>query len=427
MNLQSCIKVAHERCETPERTIDILERIIGQRHDYWIHEETITDTLHWSALFIEGMDFRAMGKGITPALSRAGALAEAAEWLATLEVADLPGYVAADQDQLQDPLRLEDLLSHVSSADSAVIERIKELDAAKHWVDGRSLFGDGVVKLPIEYIRRISGPNGKAAGNRIEEALVHALNEVFERRAHIAVLKNRMVVPTIDQQTIKDPVVRAQLDFVREKGIEVILKDLSLGGALPCIGAYFCDPNIPGTHQFHHFFKVGSSFASDNALVRVFTEYVQGRRIDEFVEAGSIADSDRVLKHDFRALRTQPGECDNFMSSFMFGFVPLARADFLREGEVIPYRRTGGYADCLEDIGRAGEILESLGLCCYVVDWTDPAIGFPVVQAIVPGYSDVLPFHPASSQVLFREWTRTDVLRSYSLNGKVRQKETGNE
>ena len=49
-----------------------------------------------------------------------------------------------------------------------------------------------------------------------------------------------------------------------------------------------------------------------------------------------------------------------------------------------------------------------------VVDFTDPKIGFPVAQVIVPGYSDVLPYHPASSDVLWRGWTREDVLCSYT-------------
>jgi len=36
-----------------------------------------------------------------------------------------------------------------------------------------------------------------------------------------------------------------------------------------------------------------------------------------------------------------------------------------------------------------------------------------VAQVIIPGYSDVLPFHPADSHGLFRRWTRTQVLESY--------------
>ena len=112
-------------------------------------------------------------------------------------------------------------------------------------------------------------------------------------------------------------------------------------------------------------------------------------------------------------MRTQPDDCDNFMSCFMFGFVPYRNADFLREGEVIPFDKGPQYTDCLEDIAHARAICETLGKDFIAIDLTDPAIGFPVAQVIIPGYSDVLPFHPADSRALFERWTRTQVLESY--------------
>ena len=117
--------------------------------------------------------------------------------------------------------------------------------------------------------------------------------------------------------------------------------------------------------------------------------------------------------HDFRRLRTQPDDCDNFMSAFMFGFVPYRRADFLREGEVVPFEAGPRYMDCLDDIDQARAICTALGKDYVVVDLTDPEIGFPVAQVVIPGYSDVLPFHPASSGGMFRRWTRAEVLQSY--------------
>ena len=48
-----------------------------------------------------------------------------------------------------------------------------------------------------------------------------------------------------------------------------------------------------------------------------------------------------------------------------------------------------------------------------IVDLTDPGIGFPVVQVIIPGYSDVLPYHPKSSRVLFKRVSQADALKSY--------------
>lgn len=409
MKLESRIKIAHGRCVEPSETIARLEPIIRARHDYWLHEEEVGEHFHWAAMFIEGLDFRSMGKGTTPEFSRAGAFAEGAEWLTACEVGDLPGYVCAHERDVRDALPIADLVSHIATATPPVIERIRALDEAWHWVDGFSLRDERVVKVPIEYTRMISGPNGKATGNFIEEAIVHATNEIFERRAHVTVLRNKMVVPTFDIETIHHPLICAQIEFIRSKGIDVILKDLSFGGVLPCVGAYFRDRNVPDEFQFHHFFKVGASFDREEALIRMFTEFTQGRRQHEFASSDLAA----LLDHDFRRIRTQSADCDNFMSAFMFGFVPYRSADFLNEGEVVPFDAGPQYMDCMDDISHARSICEALGKDYLVVDLTDPQIGFPVAQVIIPGYSDVLPFHPAASRGLFHRMTRPEVLASY--------------
>ncbi|MBL7075949.1 MAG: YcaO-like family protein [Kiritimatiellae bacterium] len=412
MKLQSCKRIAGGRCETPENTIAHLEPLLRAKHEYRLIEEEVAEHLHWSALFIDELEFRAMGKGTSELWSRAGALAESAEWMAARAVTALPGYQVGHQDEITNAFPIEKMLPHVSTLTPALLERIRTLDCSQHWVDGISLFSNETVSLPIEYIRQISGPNGLASGNRLEEALVHAMTEIFERRSHITVLKNRMVIPTIDPASIPSRLIQELLAFVQDKGIEVTIKDLSFGGELPCIGAYFKDSNIPEEFQFHHFFKVGAAFDLELALTRVFTEYVQGRRLDEFIQARP-DDQERVLKDDFRNLKCVGDDTDIFLSSFMFGFVPFTRADFLEKGDVVPFDRGHPSDDCLDDIQRALDIYANLGLDCFVVDFTDPAVGFPVVQVVVPGYSDALPYHPHDSHILYRRWTRDEVLNSY--------------
>lgn len=411
MKLRSCRKNKYGRCLDPAVTARNLESILS-KYDYWIHEEQVAPRLHWSALFIENMDFRAMGKGTDAIQSRAGALAEAAEWLTPSPTEKLPGYVTARQDELENPLEIEALLPHIANATPPVLERIKSSDSARHWVDGYSLMHDRTLKVPIEYVRLIHGPNGKAAGNCLEEALVHATNEVFERRVHVTVLRNKMVMPTIMPSTIPSAIVLEYMAFMADQEIEVTLKDLSFGGVMPCIGAYFKDRSIPPEYQFHHSFKVGASFNKEEALIRVFTEYVQGRRNDEFLPRSpeSLA---RILKPDFRSLLSRDDSCDNFLSSFMFGFVPYRDASFLEKGKQAPFENDSGHEDCLEDIAHARRVCETLGLDYIAVDMSDPSTSFAVVQVVIPGYSDVLPFHPPSSPGLFRQITRTDVLKMY--------------
>lgn len=416
MKLQSRKKLAHDRCVQPAQTIARLEKIFSARYDYWLHEEVVSEELHWSAMFIEGLDFRSMGKGLTPEGSKVGALAEGAEALLSRETGALAGYLGARECDVENAVSIASLLEHVASATPSVLERIRALDEAYHWVDGYSLIHQTTKKIPIEYARFISGPNGRAAGNNLEEAILHGALEVFERRAQIAVLRNRLVVPTIDASSIKDAFVQRQILFLRKHGIEVVFKDLSFEGVLPCIGAYFVDQNIPEEYQFRHFFKVGASFDTREALQRIFTEYAQGRRKHEFLEPHAPRIESAVsalLDHDFRRLPAQPDDCDNFMSAFMFGFVPYRCGEFLREGAVVSLDETPSSEDCLEDVEQVCAICETLGKDCLVVDLSDPEHDFSVVQVIVPGYSDVLPFHPADSCALVKKWTRTDVLESY--------------
>lgn len=415
VKLTSCPKLPCGRSVEPEETVSRLQALLRAKYDYWVHQEQVDARLHWSALFIEELEFRAMGKGVTAMLSHAGALAEAAEWLLCRKMEQLPGYEEASDDawEGQPHLSLESLLAHVATATPPVMEQIRALPAARQWADGWSLMHDTSVKVPIGYVDIINGPNGKAAGNTLEEAIEHAVLEIFERRAHITVLRNRLVMPTIDPGTVQDPLVHELWDFLRARDIEVTLKDLSFGGALPCLGAYFFDPHIPEDAQFHHFFKVGASFNGVEALTRIFTEYTQGRARDEFLQ-GDGGDWTQILRHDFRKLRVMPEEDDNFLSAFMFGFVPYREAGFLRDGDVAPFNPGPCPRDSLEDIRLAQSICETMGKDFVVVDFSDPTIDFAVVRVVIPGYSDVLPFHPARSHGLFRPLTRSEVIAWYS-------------
>ncbi len=414
MKLESCKKLSYGRCVPIQSTVDRLEVAIAAMHEYRLFETKVAENFYWSALYIDALGFRSMGKGITALQAKAGALAECAEWVTSMDTVDLPGYMAGHQKTIPNAVGIEDLLAHITVSQE-VIEKIKRTDGALHWVDGHSLMTGKKVKLPIEYIRQIGGPNGMAAGNRPEEALVHAINEIFERRVHITVLKQKLVMPTIDVETITNPVIRAQIEFLKGKGIEIYLKDLSFGGELPCIGAYFWDPNIPVNYQFHHFFKVGAEFNLEDALIRTFTEYTQGRMLDEFI-TGDKADQERVLKYDLRALKSIEEGGDNYLSAFMFGFVPQQTAEFLKEGDIVPFRKGDQFDDCLQDIEKAKSIFAKLGKDCYVIDFTNPKINFPVVEVVVPGYSDVLPYYPAASKVLFQRYMRSDILRSYDAS-----------
>ena len=405
IELESCVKVENGRCVTPADTVKRLESALAPHYTLEYVGRQVSRRLHWGALFVDKPSLQCMGKGISATLCKASALAEAAERLSVAGSSDrFPGHVEAHERDVPNPLGIEDLLTHVADVTPEVLDQIRNSALTRHWVDARSLMTGDTLKVPLEYIHGISGTNGLAAGNRIEEAIVQATNEVFERRAAITVLKNRMVMPTIDVETIRHPVLRSQIDFVRSCNIDMHVKDLSFGGALPCVGVYYVNHDVPGDLQAHHFLKVGSSFDREEALMRAFTEFAQGRGLNWKATP---------LTKGFERVRCEGGETDLFLTSFKFGYVPYSDADFLRDGPVVPFDKGEALPDCLDDIDKARQIFRQLGKDFLVVDLTDPRIGFPVAQVIVPGYSDILPYHPKSSRVLLDGWSRSDPVGYY--------------
>ncbi|MEI6516653.1 MAG: YcaO-like family protein, partial [bacterium] len=160
--------------------------------------------------------------------------------------------------------------------------------------------------------------------------------------------------------------------------------------------------NVAPEFQLHHVLNVGTSFDREEAIMRALTEFAQGRKFEN-----------RPLREGFERLKCQGDNTDHFLTLFKHGYISYTHADFLAEGDVVPFERGELFTDCLDEIEKAKAIFRQLGLDYLVVDCTDPRIGFPVAQVIVPGYSDILPYHPRSSQVLFRGWSRDDVIGYY--------------
>jgi len=395
--LNRAVRVAQGRCAKPADTVKRLETALRARYTFEVHEERIGAALYRGVFQTDALGFTPMGKGATPLLCRISTLAEAAEWLALKRRRELPGYRHAHESEVSDPLTIASLLSHIATVTPEMLERIRHTDAARHWVTGASLMRDRSVQVPLEYVHAIGGTNGVAAGNCLEEAVVAALNEIFERRAAVTLIKNRMTAPTFDVASVEDATARAQLAAIRERGIEVTVKDLSFGGALPCVGVYFRDPRTSAELQCHHLFKAAASWDRAAALRSCLTEYAQIAGFDRDDEQPPF-DHKRLLAAD---------DADNFLPLFWFGYVPFRDAAFLADGDVIPFPPGELPDDCLDDVERAKGICAQLDKDCILVDLTDPEVGFPVVQVVIPGYSDILPYHPPSSPVLFTGWTRT--------------------
>ena len=408
MDLENHVRNEFGKTDTPENTVNNIVAGFNQLgYDIQYTPFQFSDHIHWSQICIYNINLECQGKGLTPLLSKASAHAELAERFSGglfyqafeegvrfnmpalysrqvsrfLNYEWLAGYVNSHQDKLKtEYLSIETLLRNQSHLFSEDIENIKKSQMARHWVNGYSLMQEKTIKVPINFIAYINASNGMAAGNTLEEAIIQAACEVFERYTQIQIIKPEQIIPTIDKNTLKNDRLKSMITFYENKNVEIILKDLSMCGRYPSIGALFINHNLRPGKLEHKILIPGVSFNLVEALNRCLTEYMQGR--------GSLItsrpDLDRRIIH-----RSQNS---NFYLLFKC-CVSQKDISFLEKGETIAFRNSTG-GDIFSEIEEIKKICRDLETDFIVLELTHPILKFPVVRVVMPGISDFLPFVP---------------------------------
>jgi len=412
MILKSSVRNEFGKCDDPRNTI---ERIRKGFSRLGIHDVTYRNIdqgawaakkLYWGYCETFSLRARATGKGTSPLLSAASGHAELAErfsayfyrgntdavhvgyFMANAETVKkhfcysfLQGYVRAHQDELESAVRIEDLLGNIGGLTENDFELIKASENAAHWVDAYSLLSGKTVKIPPLLIRYISGTNGISAGNTIEEAIVQASCEIFERFAMRKVITREMV-PTIDQDSIENPVFHSLINYFRRENLDIIVKDFSLDGLLPCIGILTINKNVPENSVEHRIVQLGASFNREEALMRCFTERAQGRM-----------DYRPLPKYEEATCTAAENVSDYYF--FLVDRVTDADISYLEQGEIRSFPADEKFNDCLDEIEQIKSICAKLNTDFIVVDHTHPVLQFPTVRVIMPGLSDIMPYYPA--------------------------------
>ena len=137
------------------------------------------------------------------------------------------GYRWTHQDNLQHPVKIEDFLKDLKFTKSQFDNVKHNSELMRHWVPGYSLVHNREVSVPILFVKWISATNGLAAGNTIEEAIIHGACEIFERHAMINFLKHGKIEgsPSIDKESIEDNTIQSMLEFFNENNIDVLIKN----------------------------------------------------------------------------------------------------------------------------------------------------------------------------------------------------------
>jgi len=433
MEFQNCIRNEYGKCDLPSNTISNIKDGFRRLHlNVEYSPFRVSDNIYWGRIWIDSIRIVCNGKGITPELAEASAYAELAERFSAglfypvfeervrfnipalyneetdrfLNYEWMDGYVHAHQDELgESTLRIEDLLANESHLTDKDVDHIKNSRMARHWVDGFSIAREESVKVPVNFVAYIHASNGLAAGNTIEEAMVQASCEIFERYAQIQIIKPEKIVPSIDPDSVDNAVIKDMIKFYHGKNVDVIIKDLSFDGLLPCIGVLFINHNLSPSRLEHRILIPGVSFNLEEGLTRCFTESMQGRE----TLLTPRPQLDKPLVHRSRV--------NNFYLLMKCSISPKD-ISFLEQGEIGPYRNTK-IKDIFGEIEEIKRICKLLNTDCIILDQTHPVLNFPVVRVIIPRISDFLPF--LSQDILVSEATRPSATWRGSRFRKIMQ------
>ena len=157
-----------------------------------------------------------------------------------------------------------------------------------------------VVYFPMNLLNNLYASNGLSAGNTALEAQVQGLSEIFERWVKNTILRENLCLPEIPNEVVEEfPAIVEAVEALKKAGIEVSMRDASLGGQFPVI-------NVTLFEQ-----KTGTCFASfgshpifEVALERTLTESLQGRHLDNLdgfqlpvFDAYAVAEDENIENH----------------------------------------------------------------------------------------------------------------------------------
>ncbi len=263
-------------------------------------------------------------------------------------------------------------------------------------LDSFSLTDKKFKSIPLRVIETISGSNGLAAGNTIEEAIAQATCEIFERYAVVKVLLKRMKCSTIDQKTISNEKILDYIEMFKSLNIETVIKDFTMGNNIPTIGLVFINNNIKDKdnplkkRQYYKRIECASHVNLEEAILRCFTEYMQTLDTGDEKELMMRKETDLIYKCWTEIIGNKySGNMDPFRY-LIRNYEYYSDLDFLDNGEIISYNNLKSIYnnDSLDDCNELISVCKRNNWDMLTVDYTHNIIGFPVVRVIIPPISN---------------------------------------
>ena len=259
-------------------------------------------------------------------------------------------------------IAIEEIIVSVhDNIDASKAEAIMDLIEWSFMPATHILSGEQVL-VPINWFKQLGEFNGSSAGNTDVESILQGSSELVERHVSCLADKNKPTLPTIDLDSCTDPVLKKLITCFKENNITLILKDMSLGQALPTVAALAYDPESFPKHS-EIVFTAGTSSSPTKAAIRAVTEVAQ-------------------LAGDFCT-----GAC--YEASGLEKYAHHEDHAWLEAGELVSLDSLPSLEqqDIYEELLSFCRLLKKeQGFNLYSISTTNPMLGIPANYSFVPGF-----------------------------------------
>ncbi len=367
-----------DKALTPEETVDKVTGALNQHGQAILKKIKRIDTgrlgipVYFSYYGVRARDMgvpkrQQMGKGVSPAQAQCSALME------LIERYSFFSFVSSDENFIRlswkkARSRWGDQLIPTAEIIKSVQEDISRQQAEEvldliqwRFTPALNVYEARQEYVPLDWFKKLSEFNGSSAGNTLEESILQGACELVERHVSAIVDKEHLQIPTINQESIKSPVLRDLLDRFSRHNIKVWLKDMSLGYPVPTVGALAYDPGtFPGLSEI--VFTAGTATSPEMAAIRALTEVAQ-------------------LAGDFHT-------GSNYEASGLPKFTTLKETGWLTRGPVTDISSLPDISrpDMGRELMELSRGLKLMGYSLYSVSTMHPDLEIPANYSFVPGF-----------------------------------------
>lgn len=218
----------------------------------------------------------------------------------------------------------------------------------------------------------ITGSNGMAAGNTLEEAMVQGLSEVFERAVSRKLISGEAIPPEIPDEELRQYSFYQLIEQIRAEGkYRVTFYDCSLGKEYPVVAT--CVANLEtGTFGI----KLGAHPSFAVAVERTLTEALQGKNMLQFSSTCRVGSAEESNNYHNYPNVSKVGD----------GIYPMTLFSGKPGWEFHEWKRWEG----LDNHGFLQNMLQLLAEEGYRPLFRDTSfLGFPSCHIVVPGLSNL--------------------------------------